>query len=426
MNVLLLCHRLPYPPNKGEKIRAFHILQRLVRKHTVHLGTFIDDPADRKHIATVQEIVDGRALIVPLRRLPARMRMLSALLAGTPLTTSYFSSAKLRRWVHERLSKDSIDRVILFSTAMVPLLDSNNSFPRSHVILDMVDIDSDKWRQYAKAAIGPRRWILQREARTLFNLERQAAGRFFATLLVSAFEARGFAALAPEVGDRIYSVPNGVDLSYFSPGLTWPSPYPERVKPIVMTGTMDYWPNAEGVLWFADKVLPTIVSTHPTAHFYVVGSRPHWRIRNLFSPNITVTGAVDDVRPYLAHADAVVAPLRLARGVQNKVLEAFAMEKPVVASGPATRALAVTNGLELLIADEPDAFAEHLLAILAGQVPIDIAAHGRRYVQKNHNWEQCLSVLDDLLNCSPIVPANPHTPGSLQARNTSVPTVVTR
>jgi sugar transferase (PEP-CTERM/EpsH1 system associated) len=282
---------------------------------------------------------------------------------------------------------------------MVPYLLAQRDFDPACVIFDMVDVDSDKWRQYSVAQDPLRGWIYRREARTLFKIEREAASTFGTTLLVSPYETETFARLAPETRLRLMSISNGVDLDFFTPRAAYPCPFDANETPVVMTGTMDYWPNVEGAIWFAQSVLPLIRSVRPEVSFYAVGARPAARLRSLAAPNIVVTGKVDDVRPYLAHAAAVVAPLKLARGLQNKVIEGMAMSRPVVATSPSVQALSAISGKELWVADEPADFAKAVLAALEDTDVI--AANGRRFVEENHEWTYNLAALDLLLETKP-------------------------
>jgi len=395
MNILFLCHRIPFPPDKGEKIRAYHMLAHLAQKHTIHLGAFVEDPAEMRHAARLREMIGGECHLVPLGA-AARLNMAAGLVRGAPLSASYFQSSALAQWTDHILRTRNIESAIVFSTAMAPYLLRQSGFDLRRVIFDMVDLDSDKWRQYAGTASGLLAWIYRREMRTLLALERKAAFSFGATLLVSPHEVNTFAKLAPSVCERLWSVPNGVDLDFFTPERSYPNPFAAGECPIVMTGTMDYRPNVEGALWFANSVFPLVRGRRPEVKFYVVGARPNSEVKKLGCPTVVVTGQVEDVRPYLAHARAVVAPLKLARGVQNKVLEGMAMAKPVVATAPAVQALDVSSGEELLVADEPANFADNVLAAI--DAPSRIGVKGRLYVERHHQWATNLGALDRLLD----------------------------
>lgn len=397
MNILFLAHRIPFPPDKGEKIRSFHMLAHLAARHTVHLGAFVDDPADLAHAEALRQHVNGEMLLVPLGSAARKARMGWALATGQPLTTSYFASGKLDSWIGDILKRRAIDRAVLFSSAMAPFLLKRRDFDPARVVLDMVDVDSDKWQQYASTAHGLKRWVYAREARTLLAFERRAAAAFGATTLVSPFEARTFAALAPESRERIYALANGVDLAPAGP---FANPFPPGQTPLVMVGTMDYWPNVEGAIWFAHEVLPRVREVLPEAHFYIVGAKPAPALLSL-RDGVTVTGRVADVRPYVAHADTVVAPLRLARGVQNKVLEGLAHARPVVATLAASRGLDVVPGRDLWVAEAPHAFADAVIAAATGPDRWRIAANGRALVEREYDWAATLKTLDRLLEAEP-------------------------
>jgi sugar transferase (PEP-CTERM/EpsH1 system associated) len=229
------------------------------------------------------------------------------------------------------------------------------------------------------------------------ELERAAAAHFGATLLVSPYEAQTFERLAPESVGRIHSVANGVDFSFFSSDHNFPNPFPDGEIPLVMTGAMDYRPNVDGALWFAKSVMPLVTARLPNARFYAVGAKPARELADARLRNVVVTGRVADVRPYIAHAAASVAPLRIARGVQNKVLEAMAHEKPVVATSAASRALAAIPGKDFWLADEPQTFADAVVAAAMGPERMRLAANGRLYVEHHHDWARNLATLDNLL-----------------------------
>jgi sugar transferase (PEP-CTERM/EpsH1 system associated) len=355
-----------------------------------------------EHAETVRRMAGGECLFAPLGRAAKLFSAAKAILSGQPITTAWFGSRAIEKWIDGLLRTRKIDRAVAFSSAMAPYVLDNARLDSGRAVLDLVDIDSDKWRQYAARLRGARRWIYRREAAKLFQLERASARRFGATLFVSPYEADSFKAMVPEATPHIFAVANGVNREYFAPG-RFPNPFPAEDVPIVMTGRMDYRPNVDGAEWFFRAVLPLLAKDLPRARFYVVGGNPPASLCALSGPKLVVTGQVEDVRPYLQHAAAVVAPLRIARGVQNKVLEAMAMAKPVVATQAATRALDVVPGVHLWIEDSPTGFADAVVAAVEGADRFHIARSARNYVERYHDWETNLAALDDLLaeDCEP-------------------------
>jgi sugar transferase (PEP-CTERM/EpsH1 system associated) len=285
-------------------------------------------------------------------------------------------------------------------------------------VLDMVDIDSEKWRAYAAADPWPARMLYRREADALFAFERRAVLAFDKTLFVSEPEASRFASLAPECSDRIGWLENGVDLDRFSPARSYPSPFSGGGRNIVFTGTMDYRPNIDAVRWFADAVLPLLRQEQPPIHFHIVGARPDRQVLRLGRmAGIHVTGRVDDVRPFLAHADLAVAPLRIARGIQNKVLEAMAMARPVLASPEAFEGVRAKPGRDLLVCAGAEEMRQRILEVMRGRHP-GLGAAARVAVERGHHWSATLPQLDELFpreqrrsGREEIVPAPPATVG---------------
>jgi polysaccharide biosynthesis protein PslH len=393
MKVLFLSHRLPFPPNKGDKIRSHALFAHLAREHQVYLGCFLDDEADLRYVETVQQMCGGGCKIVALPKVRKYMRSLQALTGGDSITAEVYRSAELQEWVDETLAREAIDCALVFSSAMAPYLLSGKYLSPQRVLFDMVDLDSDKWLQYSSTRGAATAWIYRREARELLTLEREAAAKFALTWLVSEHEVESFAQLAPESRARIRAFSNGVNLEYFSPG-SYASPFPAGVTPIVMTGHMSYWPNVEGATWFAREVLPLVKRQIPDARFYVVGSQPDAALKDIAGPDVEITGEVPDIRPYVAAARVVVAPLRIARGVQNKVLEALAMGIPTVATEQASRALAVASGRDILVANDAQEFAVAVVRAAGAAGREAIAANGRSYVERHHDWNRQLSALD--------------------------------
>lgn len=395
--LLFLSHRIPYPPDKGDKIRAWHMFRHLCATHRVHLGTLMDDPADEVHFPALRALCADFACsaISPRRQ---KLRALAGLRPGRPLTLDYFHDARLQAWVDRTLARGDIARVFVYCSSMAPYV-MRPGAPGG--VMDMVDVDSEKWTEYAARTGWPARLIWAREGRTLLRFERRAAGHFDRTLFVSAAEAARFAQLAPETADRLDWVENGVDLERFNPHAAHADPYAALPAPggpdLVFTGTMDYWPNVDAVCWFAREVLPALRERHPGARFHVVGANPAPEVSALAAlPGVHVTGRVADVRPYVAHAALAVAPLRIARGIQNKVLEAMAMGRPVVASPQAHEGVRAETGRDLLVADGVRETVRLCAEVLDGHHP-GLGAAARRAMERAYAWSATLSRLDAVM-----------------------------
>lgn len=391
MRILYLCHRIPFPPDKGDKIRSFHQIRHLGRAHEVHVACLVDDPADRVHVEALRRHCSG--VDAPFRsRAAATARSLVALAGGRPLSVAAFRSAALAAAVTERLRAGWPDAVIVFSSAMGAYVPVGCDRP---VLVDFVDADSDKWRLYAERSGPPLRWIYGLEASRLGRFERALAARADASLFVSDTEAR-LLGLTPGDG-RTFVVTNGVDLDYFRPG---PEAPPLAAPRAVFVGMMDYYPNVDAVAWFAEEILPRVRRVVPDASFDIVGRRPHARVRALARlPGVRVTGGVPDVRAYLGDGAVAVAPFRIARGIQNKILEAMAMERPVVGSPSAFQGLPAGPGDGVAVAEGADAFASEVATLLRdGDARRDRGRDARRFVERNHRWEEHGRRLEEILD----------------------------
>jgi len=394
--LLFLAHRIPFPPNKGDKIRSFHLLRHLSTRYAIHLGAFVDDPDDWQYQDALKPYCASIKLL-PLNPRRAKLASLRGLFSGEALTLPYYRNTELKRWAAELADAGKISRGLAFSSAMAQFMPKN----LERRVLDMVDVDSDKWTQYAPTQRWPLSWVYAREGRKLAEWEARAAQDFDATLLVSQAEAALLQQRAPHAQHKISAFENGVDAGYFSPDRDYPNPYVPGVQSIVFTGAMDYWPNIDAVTWFAGHIFPRVRDVIPGAQFTIVGSRPGAAVLALASrPGVVVTGGVPDVRPYLAHAACAVAPLRIARGVQNKVLEAMAMARPVIASAQAAEGLRAEAGRDFTLAQGEAEFARAVVDKL--QHPAS-AALARDSVLAHYDWARNLAVIDALFE-SPLVP----------------------
>jgi len=394
-NILYLVHRLPYPPNKGDKVRSYHLLKHLAARHRVYLGTFVDDADDWQHVAHLRGLcADVHAAgLQPAR---AKLASLRGLLSGEALSLPYYRDAGLSRWIRETAATVPLDAVVVFSSPMAQYVEAASGLPPElPVLVDFVDVDSAKWSDYAKSHAWPLSWLYRREGRELLAFEQAVAARSQCAFFVTENEAALFRQLSPGLEARVEALSNGVDADFFTPDPARPSPFPPGQMPLVFTGAMDYWPNADAVIWFATEVLPGLRQQWPQLHFHIVGRSPTPAVLALAGEAVSVSGTVPDVRPYLQHAAAVVAPLRLARGIQNKILEAMAMARPVVAASACVQAIDAQAGTELLAAETAKDYMDQLDRLLkAPQTAEAVGRAGRQRVLASYSWTAHLAGLD--------------------------------
>ena len=390
MRILYLCHRIPYPPNKGEKIRAFHQLRSMATRHEVDLFTLADQPEDVAHQEALRQYC-RQVTVSSINPRLARLGSLPYLLTRTPLTVPYFHSAELHREVRKALAQRSYDRVFVYCSAMFQYVETIDQIP---ILMDFVDVDSDKWTQYASFARFPFSAVYRREGRCLQEYEREACRRCAGVLVTTGREAELARKIA--AGTPVHVVPNGVDSVYFSPP---PSSVDSRPPAVVFTGDMSYFPNEEAAIYFARKVFPTIQRSQPGVRFLVVGRNPSSNVRQLGKiPGVEVTGFVPDVREHLARAQVSVAPFSIAAGIPNKILEAMAFGLPVVATPRAVQGLSPSVAEAIETVEGVEDLAGRILKLLDNpELAHRKGMEGRRRVIVEHNWEQVLDRLLDLL-----------------------------
>ena len=393
-SVLFLCHRLPWPPSKGDKIRSYHVLRWLAERYHVYLGTFVDDPADWQYLARIESLC-AEVCVRPLGPWRSGWRALASLMRGEALTVGVYHDRVMRRWVEQILADHKLDLALCYSSGVAPFVMRH---PHLRRVMDFVDVDSDKWRQYAQNHGGVTRMIYRREARRLAEFERTIAAQFDAGVLVSEAEAAFFRKQVPESAGKVHGIPNGVDAEYWNPQRTYATPYRPGERVVVFVGAMDYRANVHAAQWFAREVWPLIFAKRQDARFYIVGSRPTASVRALGQlAGITVTGRVEDVRPYLAHAHVVAAPLRIARGIQNKVLEALAMEKVLLATPEAYEGIADFAGRQGCIDGSADVMANEALRWLNLPQPARVP-QARAEVLSRYDWVRSLDMYESVLS----------------------------
>ena len=395
--LLYLVHRIPFPPNKGDKLRSHHLLKYLAEHYRVFLGTFVDYAEDWEHVVALREYCEDICVLGIQPKL-ARVLSLRGLLTGEALTLPYYRKRKMQEWVTRTVEAQGISKAVLFCSSMAQYIAGYDP-QQLHVVADFVDVDSAKWTRYAEDRSGVMAWLYRREGARLAAFERSVAERVASTVLVSDAEAALFRDVAPAAAHKTYAIGNGVNAAFFSPEQGGASPYPEASLPVVFTGAMDYWPNIDAVCAFADEVWPAIRAAAPDAHFYIVGMNPSDAVRALSQrEGITVTGTVPDVRPWLHHARAVVAPLRVARGVQNKILEAMSMARPVVASATCAVGVHAERGSELLVADGTADWVREVSSLLTDAPrAAAVGAAARQRVVSDYSWEAHLKKFGALI-----------------------------
>ncbi len=388
---LFLVHRIPYPPNRGDRIRSFHLLEFLAARADVWLAFLSEAPPTDEALRALAERC-ARVEAVDLDRTGRWFRAAWSLAAGRTATEGLFAAPALRRALGQWGREVRFDVAVVFCSSMAQYL-SAAGLEGVRTVVDLVDVDSQKWFDYAATSRGLRRALFSLEGRRLRRLETAIAQRAAFVTLVSAQEAAIFRGFCP--ADTVRVVPNGVDLEYFRPVPQEEGPSPR----CVFVGALDYRANVDGLAWFCEAVWPEVIKRRPGATFAVVGSNPSPAARKLGTlPGVELVGEVPDVRPHLASAAVVVVPLRVARGLQNKVLEAWAMRRAVVASPQALEGLAIEPGVHACRADEPGQWVETIAELLDDPERRErLGRAGREYVEAHHRWEECLAQLAELL-----------------------------
>lgn len=387
--LLFLVHRIPFPPNKGDKIRSFNILKSLSEQHDVVLGSFIDDPSDLQHRASLDAYCKERyeEVVDPRQR---KIASLHGLLNGQALSVAFYRSTRFRRWVAEQISS-GVQGIVLFSSAMARFIPPS-AFEQLPVWMDFVDLDSDKWAQYAAAEDSVlMKWLYRREALTLLKFETAIAKKAAISSFVTDLEVDLFKDRVSIDPSQVIAMHNGVDLDFFTPQTT----DAQASNHIVFTGAMDYQANVDAVTWFVEKVFPIVRAKLPDACFTIVGSKPTTAVRALEQiDGVTVTGFVEDIRPYIAKAGVCVAPMRIARGVQNKVLEAMAMGQAVVTTQAGFEGIKAKPGRDVLVCDTAPDFAATILDVLDNkQRRTQLGENARRAMLAEYSWDAALEPL---------------------------------
>jgi len=391
MKILFLTHRVAYPPNKGDKLRAFNIIKHLSGQHSIHLACVTENRDELKYANELTAYCKS-VNIVYMGVIWRKIKSLFCLLSGRPLTLPYFYSYRLHKKIKESINTEKYGLIYIYSSSMAQYVLDINGIPK---IMDFIDVDSEKWRQYSQYTGFPLNIVYKLESRRLRKYEEKIANLVDHCIVVSQEERALFKSFLRSTADeKISVVSNGVDFQYFKPAsLSY-----EKGR-LIFTGAMDYFANVDAILYFYKEIFPLIKKQVPLVKLYIVGSNPAGEIKKLAADkDVIVTGFVKDIRPYLEKSAVCVVPLRIGRGIRNKILEAMSMGVPVVAMSEAVFGIEAKDNEELFVEDNPGDFVERTIALLKDQdLRLRLSQNGRKFIENNYNWGSNLAKLDTII-----------------------------
>ena len=381
-HLLFLSHCVPAPPDKGEKIRAYHEIQQLASRYRIHLTCFARNESEVRAVAELSRVCAS----VYAERISPRWSLAKAggrFALGDSLNAAFYHSPKMRQYVTSLAGRVPLDAALAFSVVMAPYAP-----PGIPLLLDMIDVDSEKWFQYAQSRRPGA--LFRLEGRRLRRFEKRWAESARRVALTTRNEEELVKAFAPTAST--FSIENGVDSAFFD-GRAHNSPAELTGRRfIAFVGTMDYHPNIEAASWFARSVFPRLRLRDAALEFFIVGRNPPAEIVRLESlPGVHATGGVPDTRPYLASARAIVVPLRVARGIQNKVLEALAMGRWVFTTPEVGKTFGSGLPVGLVCCASEQEFVEHVSAACSLEPQCDSSI--RADACARFSWSRMASVL---------------------------------
>lgn len=399
MDIVFLSHRVPFPPNKGEKIRTFHQIKFLAQRgHRIQVLAPVAGEEDIRHMASLKQDYCQQTFHAPQ---PGPLSYLRGLLTGQALSVSHFYLPALQRQLDQLLAAQKVDAIVCTSSSMAeyvfrsePLRRAGNQRPA--LVMDFMDLDSDKWRQYQKLKSFPMTLVYGREAKLIARYEQKIHQAFDACLFISQNEVDLFMQNNPELG-RVHVVANGMDTETFRPAA---GPKPQQGPNFLFTGVMDYLPNEDAVVWFVEGAWEQVRARYPDAQFFIAGMNPSHKVKALSRfPGIVVTGFVDDIREYFDKAHIFIAPFRLARGVQNKVLQAFGCALPTITTAMGCEGINCKPGEHVLVADTLEQTLAQIDWVMTH--PEEAARIGRNahdLMQREYSWNGKLAALESILS----------------------------
>ncbi|MBU6268116.1 MAG: TIGR03087 family PEP-CTERM/XrtA system glycosyltransferase [Sphingomonadales bacterium] len=398
--ILFIAHRIPFPPNRGDKVRSHHIVKRLAKLAPVHIACFADDDADFAEEVELAALARSYCLI--RRTKPLVLAGLQALAKGQPVSVTAFDDQRIADYVHKLVATGRIGTIYVYSGQVGHFIPADF---KGRVVVDFVDVDSAKFAAYAKDKGDLLGWIDAREARLLRAEEARLAARADVSLLVSREETQLFEdrlTVAERRHADVRPLLNGIDSDFFDPALVDPEPRMADcgAPRLVFTGQMDYAPNQAAAMRAVRRIMPLVRRALPQASLHVVGRNPTADLlAHHGKDGIHVWGRVDDIRTWIKGAQIALVPLEIARGIQNKVLEAMAMELPVVLTAQAATGIDAVPGQHFRVADSDEAIAAAVIEL--ARAPADATAMGlaaRRFVVERQSWTGTLAPLADIIH----------------------------
>jgi len=389
VKILFLCHRIPFPPNKGDKLRAFNQIKEFSKKHSITLLTFVDDPADEKYTVELEKYCEK---VIAVRRFPlwSALKSLPYMFSGKPLTLPYFYEKEMEKFIDGALASEGFDIIFVFSSSMAQYVETS-SLPK---LVDLVDADSEKWIQYSEHAPFPKSLVYRHEGFRLRNYEKKLSKCFDVSTVVSKDEKEKLLKFI-EDDKWVRVIRNGINHTFYDEEHIDEAEEflaGDLSKNILFVGGMFYFAYIDGVLNFYNKSFAAVKEKVSNVKFFIVGADPAPSIKKLNEDeNVCVTGFVKDVRPFLKKTSVYVVPLRIAPGLQNKILEAMIMKIPVVSTSEAILGIDATDGVDVFVEDNPEKFGERVVELLQNEeLCKKIGANARKMVLEKHNWKKNL------------------------------------
>ena len=388
LKILYVCHRFPFPPKRGGKIRPFNMIKHLAGEHEVTVASIARSPEEAREGSGIAPFC-AHYVAAQVNGLIQSARMIARLPTPTPSSMGYFYSIALKRSIAELIARTQFDLIFVHCSSVAPYVASVPGIPK---ILDFGDMDSQKWLEYSRYKPFPLSLGYRLEGVKLQRMEKQLARQF--DLCTATTRAEWETLENYGLGVPSDWFPNGVDSEYFKPASAAYDP-----DTISFVGRMDYYPNQECMFEFCEKTMPLLRQHRPNIKLWIVGADPTPAVRKLGElPGVTVTGSVPDVRPYLHRSALMVAPLNIARGTQNKILEAMAAGVPSVVSRTAAGGVDAVAGEHLLVANTPQEYVQAIQCILDDDSERGrLAKAGRERMLSHHAWASSMRRLDGII-----------------------------